>query len=143
MGTATAGIPHAAILADNMKLPMGFVRQKAKDHGKGNQIEGLIKKGAYTLVIEDLISTGGSSIDAALALREAGFNVMGVFSIFTYGMKKADENFAQHGLKYNSLTNYDTLLKVAAEQGYIKEEDVERLLKWRDNPSDESWIKNK
>ena len=141
MGTATAGIAHAALAADILDLPMGYVRGSAKDHGRGNQIEGRLEKGQKTVVVEDLISTAGSVIDAVKALREAGADVLGVVSIFTYGMKKGKDRLEQEGVKAVSLSDLDTLAEVAAETGYIKEEDREKLLKFRDDPSDESWMK--
>ena len=141
MGTATAGIAHAALAADILDLPMGYVRGSAKDHGRGNQIEGRLEKGQKTVVVEDLISTAGSVIDAVSALREAGADVLGVVSIFTYGMKKGKDRLEQEGVKAVSLSDLDTLAEVAAETGYIKEEDREKLLKFRDDPSDESWMK--
>lgn len=140
MGTASAGIGHAAIVSDIMKLPMGYVRNKGKDHGKKNQIEGKIVKGAKTLVIEDLFSTGKSSIDAALALKESGFDVIGIVSIFTYNLKSCQENFQNYNLKKYSLTDYDELLSIALERAYIKEEDLKKLQKFKINPSDPSWM---
>lgn len=140
MGTASAGIGHAAIVSDIMKLPMGYVRSKGKDHGKKNQIEGKIVKGAKTLVIEDLFSTGKSSIDAALALKESGFDVIGIVSIFTYNLKSCQENFLNYNLKKSSLTDYDELLSIALERAYIKEEDLKKLQKFKINPSDPSWM---
>lgn len=140
MGTASAGIGHAAIVSDIMKLPMGYVRSKGKDHGKKNQIEGKIFKGAKTLVIEDLFSTGKSSIDAALALKESGFDVIGIVSIFTYNLKSCQENFQNYNLKKSSLTDYDELLSIALERAYIKEEDLKKLQKFKINPSDPSWM---
>lgn len=140
MGTASAGIGHAAIVSDIMKLPMGYVRSKGKDHGKKNQIEGKIVKGAKTLVIEDLFSTGKSSIDAALALKESGFDVIGIVSIFTYNLKSCQENFQNYNLKKSSLTDYDELLSIALERAYIKEEDLKKLQKFKINPSDPSWM---
>lgn len=140
MGTASAGIGHAAIVSDIMKLPMGYVRSKGKDHGKKNQIEGKIVKGGKTLVIEDLFSTGKSSIDAALALKESGFDVIGIVSIFTYNLKSCQENFQNYNLKKSSLTDYDELLSIALERAYIKEEDLKKLQKFKINPSDPSWM---
>lgn len=140
MGTASAGIGHAAIVSDIMKLPMGYVRSKGKDHGKKNQIEGKIVKGAKTLVIEDLFSTGKSSIDAALALKKSGFDVIGIVSIFTYNLKSCQENFQNYNLKKSSLTDYDELLSIALERAYIKEEDLKKLQKFKINPSDPSWM---
>ncbi len=141
MGTSTAGIAHAAITAHILSLPMGYVRSGAKDHGRQNQIEGKLEKGQKVVVVEDLISTGGSVIEVVNVLREAGANVLGVVSIFTYGMKKGLERLAQSEVKNISLTNFDVIAKVASEEGYIKPEDVERLIAFRNNPSDESWIK--
>ena len=140
MGTATAGIAHAAISAHIMNLPMGYVRSGAKDHGRGNQIEGKLEKGQKVVVVEDLISTGGSVIEVVEALREAGAEVLGIVSIFTYGMKKGLERLAAANVKNVSLTNFDVTAAVAAQTGYIRAEDVERLMRFRDNPSDESWI---
>jgi orotate phosphoribosyltransferase len=141
MGTSTAGIAHAAITAHILGLPMGYVRSGAKDHGRQNQIEGKLEKGQKVVVVEDLISTGGSVIEVVNVLREAGADVLGVVSIFTYGMKKGLERLAQSKVKNISLTNFDVIAKVASEEGYIKPEDVERLIAFRNNPSDESWIK--
>ena len=141
MGTSTAGIAHAAITAHILGLPMGYVRSGAKDHGRQNQIEGKLEKGQKVVVVEDLISTGGSVIEVVNVLREAGADVLGVVSIFTYGMKKGLERLAQSDVKNISLTNFDVIAKVASEEGYIKPEDVERLIAFRNNPSDESWIK--
>lgn len=140
MGTSTAGIAHAAIAADIMNLPMGYVRGSAKDHGRGNRIEGRLEKGAKVVVIEDLISTGGSCIDVVEALREAGAEVLGVVSIFTYGMQKGLERLAAANVTNYSLSNYDTLVEVAVEQGYIAPEDEVRLKRFMANPSDESWM---
>ena len=140
MGTATAGIAHAAITAHMMGLPMGYVRSGSKDHGRQNQIEGKLEPGQKVVVVEDLISTAGSSITTVEALREAGAEVLGIVSIFTYGMKKGLDRMSEAGVRNVSLCNLDTLAEVAAEEGYIKADDVERLLKFRDNPSDESWI---
>ena len=140
MGTATAGIAHAAITAHLMGLPMGYVRSGAKDHGRGNQIEGRLEPGQKVVVVEDLISTGGSCIDTVNVLRNAGADVLGVVSIMTYGMKKGIDRMAEANIEWTSLTNFDTVAAVAAEQGYISENDVRRLIAFRDNPSDESWI---
>lgn len=140
MGTATAGIPHAAIIADKMGLPMGFVRSSNKDHGKQNKIEGARIEGAKVVVIEDLFSTGGSSIEAAKALEEVGYEVLGIVSIFTYNMKSAEENFKGAGFKHHSLTNFDELIEVAHEMDYIKESEIEKLKLFRDNPKDSSWM---
>ncbi len=140
MGTSTAGIAHAAITAHLMNLPMGYVRSGNKDHGRNNRIEGKLEKGQRVVVVEDLISTGGSVIEVVDALREAGAEVLGIVSIFTYGMKKGLERLAAADVKNVSLTNLDVLSEVAAQEGYIKPEDVNRLIAFRDNPSDESWI---
>ena len=140
MGTATAGIAHAAITAHLMGLPMGYVRSGNKDHGRQNRIEGKLEKGQKVVVVEDLISTGGSVIEVVDALREAGAEVLGIVSIFTYGMKKGLERLAAADVKNVSLTNLDVLSEVAAQEGYIKPEDVNRLIAFRNNPSDESWI---
>ena len=140
MGTSTAGIAHAAITAYLMGLPMGYVRSGNKDHGRQNRIEGKLEKGQRVVVVEDLISTGGSVIDVVDALREAGAEVLGIVSIFTYGMKKGLERLAAADVKNVSLTNLDVLSEVAAQEGYIKPEDVNRLIAFRNNPSDESWI---
>ena len=140
MGTSTAGIAHAAITAHLMDLPMGYVRSGAKDHGRGNQIEGKLEKGQKVVVVEDLISTAGSCIEVVNALREAGAEVLGIVSIFTYGMKKGLDRLAEANVKNVSLTNLDTIAEVAAAEGYIKPEDVQRLIAFRNNPSDESWI---
>ena len=140
MGTSTAGIAHAAITAHMLDMPMGYVRSGAKDHGRGNQIEGKLEKGQKVVVIEDLISTGGSVIEVVEALREAGAEVLGIASIFTYGMKKGLDRLAAAEVKNVSLTNLDVIAEVAAEIGYIKPEDVARLIAFRNNPSDESWI---
>ena len=141
MGTATAGIAHAAITAHILGIPMGYVRSGAKDHGRQNRIEGRLEKGQKVVVVEDLISTAGSVIDAVNALREEGAEVLGVASIFTYGMAKGLERLKEAGVKNVSLTNFDVIAQVAADEGYIKQEDIQRLIKFRDNPSDESWIK--
>ncbi|MDO4493074.1 MAG: orotate phosphoribosyltransferase [Clostridia bacterium] len=141
MGTSTAGIAHAAITGHLMGLPMGYVRSGAKDHGRGNQIEGKLVPGQKVVVVEDLISTGGSVLEVVEALREAGAEVLGVASIFTYGMKKGLDRMAAANVKNVSLTDFDVISKVAADEGYIKQEDVARLIAFRNNPSDESWIK--
>lgn len=141
MGTSTAGIAHAAITGHIMGLPMGYVRGSAKDHGRTNQIEGKLEKGQKVVVIEDLISTAGSALDTVKALREAGAEVLGIASIFTYGMAKGKEWMAAADIQNISLCDLDTLVEVAAEEGYIKKEDVERLIAFRDNPSDEGWMK--
>ena len=140
MGTSTAGLAHAAITAHLMGLPMGYVRSGNKDHGRQNRIEGKLEKGQKVVVVEDLISTGGSVIEVVDALREAGAEVLGIVSIFTYGMKKGLERLAAADVKNVSLTNLDVLSEVAAQEGYIKPEDVNRLIAFRNNPSDESWI---
>ncbi len=140
MGTSTAGIAHAAITAQMMGLPMGYVRSSSKDHGRQNQIEGRLEKGQKVVVVEDLISTGGSVLEVVNVLREAGAEVLGVVSIFTYGMKKGLERLAAAKVRNVSLTNFDVIAQVAAEQKYIKPEDVARLLQFRNDPSDESWI---
>ena len=140
MGTSTAGIAHAAIAASILDMPMGYVRSGAKDHGRQNQIEGKLEKGQKVVVIEDLISTGGSVIEVVNVLREAGAEVLGIVSIFTYGMQKGLDRLAAANVKNVSLTNFDVIAQVAAQTGYIKPEDVERLIKFRNNPSDESWI---
>ena len=141
MGTSTAGIAHAAITAHLMGLPMGYVRSGAKDHGRQNQIEGKLEKGQKVVVVEDLISTGGSVIEVVNVLREAGAEVLGIVSIFTYGMKKGLERLAAAEVKNVSLTNFDVIAETAAEEGYINPDDVKRLIAFRNNPSDESWIK--
>ena len=141
MGTSTAGIAHAAITGHILNLPMGYVRSGAKDHGRQNQIEGKLEKGQKVVVVEDLISTGGSVIEVVNVLREAGAEVLGVVSIFTYGMKKGLERLNDANVKNISLTNFDVIAEVAAEENYVKPSDVERLIAFRNNPSDESWIK--
>ena len=141
MGTSTAGIAHAAITGHLMNMPMGYVRSGAKDHGRNNQIEGKLEPGQKVVVVEDLISTGGSVIEVVNALREAGAEVLGIASIFTYGMQKGLDKLAEANVKNVSLSNFDILVDVAAEEGYIKPEDKERLIAFRNNPSDESWIK--
>lgn len=140
MGTSTAGIAHAAIVGHLMNMPMGYVRGSAKDHGRTNQIEGKLLPGQKVVVIEDLISTGGSAIETVEVLRAAGAEVLGIASIFTYGMKKGLDRMAEHDVKNVSLCDLDALVEVAAETGYIKPEDKERILKFRNNPSDESWM---
>ncbi len=140
MGTSTAGIAHAAITAHILGMPMGYVRSGNKDHGRQNRIEGKLEKGDKVVIVEDLISTGGSVIEVADALREAGAEVLGIVSIFTYGMQKGLDRLAAADLKNVSLTNFDVIAKVAAETGYIEEADVARLIAFRNNPSDESWI---
>ena len=140
MGTSTAGIAHAAITAHIMGLPMGYVRSGAKDHGRKNQIEGRCEPGTKVVVVEDLISTGGSVLEVVEILREAGAEVLGIVSIFTYGMKKGLERMAAADVKNVSLTDFDTIAEVAAQQNYIKPEDIARLIAFRNNPADESWI---
>lgn len=140
MGTSTAGIAHAAIVGHLMDLPMGYVRSGAKDHGRQNQIEGKLEKGQKVVVVEDLISTGGSCIEVVNVLREAGAEVLGIVSIFTYGMQKGLTRLAEANVKNISLTNFDVIAEVAAEDGYIEKDDVKRLIAFRNNPSDESWI---
>ena len=140
MGTATAGIAHAAITAYLLGLPMGYVRSGAKDHGRKNQIEGKLEPGQKVVVVEDLISTGGSVIEVVNVLREAGAEVLGVASIFTYNMQKGLDRLAAAGVENHSLTNFDVIAQVAADEGYIKKDDVQRLIAFRNNPSDESWI---
>ena len=140
MGTSTAGIAHAAITAHILGMPMGYVRSGAKDHGRQNQIEGRLEKGQKVVVVEDLISTGGSCIEVVNVLREAGAEVLGIVSIFTYGMKKGLERLKEANVKNVSLTNFDVIAEVAAEENYVKPSDVERLIAFRNNPSDESWI---
>ena len=143
MGTSTAGIAHAAITGHLLQLPMGYVRSGSKDHGRKNRIEGKLEPGEKVVVVEDLISTGGSVIDVVNALREAGAEVLGIVSIFTYGMKNGLERLSAASVENHSLTDFDCVARVAAAEGYIRPEDVERLLRFRDNPSDESWIGGK
>ena len=140
MGTSTAGIAHAAIVGHIMGMPMGYVRSGAKDHGRQNQIEGRLEAGQKVVVVEDLISTGGSVIEVVNVLREAGAEVLGIVSIFTYGMQKGLDRLKEANVKNVSLTNFDEIAVVAAEEGYIKQEDIKRLIAFRNNPSDESWI---
>ena len=140
MGTSTAGIAHAAITAHILGLPMGYVRSGSKDHGRQNQIEGKLEPGEKVVVVEDLISTGGSAVEVVNVLREAGAEVLGIASIFTYGMQKGLDRLAAAGVKNVSLTSFDVIAQVAAEENYIKSEDISRLIAFRDNPSDESWI---
>ena len=140
MGTSTAGIAHAAITGHILGLPMGYVRSGAKDHGRQNQIEGKLEAGQKVVVVEDLISTGGSVIEVVNVLREAGAEVLGIVSIFTYGMKKGLDRLAAANVENTSLTNFDTIAQVAADEGYIKTEDIARLIAFRNNPTDESWI---
>ena len=139
MGTATAGIAHAALVADILDLPMGYVRGGAKSHGRNNRIEGKVEPG-MKVVVEDLISTGGSSLECVEALREAGCEVIGLIAIFTYGLPKATTNFEAANCKYATLTDYDTLIEVAKENNYIKDEDMEKLKAWKKDPNDESWM---
>ncbi len=139
-GTATAGIPHAAWVSEALELPMCYVRSKAKGHGRGNQIEGKVKAGQKVVVIEDLISTGGSVLTAVNALKEQGCNVLGVVSIFTYELEKARQLFKEEGLQVYSLTDYSTLVEAASEAGYIQEGAMKKLFKWRENPSDPAWM---
>ena len=141
MGTSTAGIAHAAITATILNLPMGYVRSGAKDHGRQNQIEGRLEKGQKVVVVEDLISTAGSCIEVVNVLREAGAEVLGVVSIFTYGMQKGLDRLAENKVENHSLSNLDVLVEVAAKEQYIQPEDKKRLIQFRNNPSDESWMK--
>ena len=143
MGTSTAGIAHAAIVGHLLEMPMGYVRGGAKDHGRKNQIEGRLEPGQKVVVVEDLISTGGSVLEVVDVLREAGAEVLGVVSIFTYGMEKGKKRLADAAVKNVSLTNFDVITSVAAAEGYIRPADRERLLQFRDNPADESWIGGK
>ena len=140
MGTSTAGIAHAAITAHILNMPMGYVRSGAKDHGRQNQIEGRLEKGQKVVVVEDLISTGGSVIEVVNVLRDAGAEVLGIVSIFTYGMQKGIDRLAAAGVKNISLTCFEEIAQVAAAEGYIKPDDIKKLIAFRDNPSDESWI---
>lgn len=142
MGTATAGIPHAAIAAHLLGLPMGYVRSGSKDHGRQNRVEGRLEEGWKVVVVEDLISTAGSVVEAVEALREAGGQVLGVISIFTYGMKAGLERLEKAGVTNHSLTDFDTVVRVAAREGRIIREDIRRLVAFRDNPRDESWIES-
>ncbi len=142
MGTSTAGIAHAAIVGHLMGLPMGYVRGSAKDHGRTNQIEGKLEKGQKVVVVEDLISTGGSAVDVVNVLRDAGAEVLGIASIFTYGLEKGIKKMEEANVKNVSLSDFDALVDVAVEEKYIKPEDKDRLMKFRANPSDESWIKS-
>ena len=140
MGTATAGIAHAALVADILDLPMGYVRGGAKSHGRNNRIEGLVKPGMKVVVVEDLISTGGSSLECVDALREAGCEVLGMVAIFTYGLEESAKNFAAKDCSFYTLTNYDTLIQVAVEHEYIEAADLEKLKAWKKDPHDESWM---
>ncbi len=141
MGTSTAGIAHAAITAHILGMPMGYVRSGAKDHGRQNRIEGRLEPGQKVVVVEDLISTGGSVLEVVQTLRESGAEVLGVVSIFTYGMEKGIQRLRDAKVENHSLTDFDTVAAVAAEEGYIKPEDVKRLIAFRNDPSDENWIK--
>lgn len=141
MGTATAGIAHAALVSELLGLPMGYVRSSTKQHGRTNVIEGKIINGANVVVIEDLISTGGSSVKVVEALQEAGFNVLGVVAIFSYQLPKATQMFQEINTEYHAISNYDVLKEVALEQHYIKQEDLSKLHKWKQDPTDESWLK--
>ncbi len=141
MGTATAGIAHAALTAEELNLPMGYVRGGSKSHGRNNQIEGKLEAGQKVVVVEDLISTAGSSLDVVKSLQEAGAEVLGIASIFTYGMKKGLDRLEEANCKNVSISNFDVLVDVAAENGYIAKEDIDRLIMFRNNPSDESWMK--
>ncbi|MBQ2845843.1 MAG: orotate phosphoribosyltransferase [Firmicutes bacterium] len=141
MGTATAGIPMAALAADEMGIPMGYVRSDAKKHGKQNQIEGRIEPGQKVVIVEDLISTGGSVKTVVNALKEAGADILGVAAIFTYGLPDSFKNFEEMGVEFRTLSNYDVLIKVAAEKGYVKPEMLDKLQQWKSDPKDESWIK--
>ena len=140
MGTSTAGIAHAAITAQILGMPMGYVRTGSKDHGRKNQIEGKLEKGQKVVVVEDLISTAGSCVDVVNVLREAGAEVLGIVSIVTYGMQKATDRLQANTVKNVSLTNFDTIAKAAAEEGYIENADIDRVIAFRNNPSDESWM---
>lgn len=140
MGTSTAGIPHAALIADILGLPMGYVRGGAKTHGRNNQIEGKVTEGMKVVVIEDLISTGGSSLECVEALRQAGCEVLGLVAIFTYGLPKAVEKFAEAKCSYHTISNYDALIEVAVEENYIAAADMEKLVAWKKDPNDHSWM---
>lgn len=140
MGTSTAGIAHAAITAQILGMPMGYVRTGSKDHGRKNQIEGKLEKGQKVVVVEDLISTAGSCVDVVNVLREAGAEVLGIVSIVTYGMQKATDRLQANTVKNVSLTDFDTIAKAAAEEGYIEPADIDRVIAFRNNPSDESWM---
>ncbi|WP_026624642.1 orotate phosphoribosyltransferase [Eggerthia catenaformis] len=139
-GTSTAGIAHAALVANKLKLPMGYVRGGHKTHGRGNQIEGIVRPGMKAVVVEDLISTGGSSLEVVDVLREAGCEVLGLVAIFTYGLDSSVKNFEDKSCKFVTLSNYNTLLEVALENGYIKDNELEKLRQWKKNPKDESWM---
>jgi len=140
MGTATAGIAHAAIVASKLELPMGYVRSSNKEHGRNNVIEGLVVEGAKVVVIEDLISTGGSSVKVVNALKEAGFDVLGVVAIFTYNLEKGFKVFKENNTEYHAISNYDVLIEAAVEEAYITKDDVLKLSEWKKDPSDESWM---
>ena len=140
MGTSTAGIAHAAYVSEILGLPMGYVRGGARDHGRGNQIEGVVPVGEDVVVVEDLISTAGSSIEVVDVLREAGCNVLGIVSIFTYGLQKGLDRLAQANCENHSLSNFETLVQVAAEENYISKEDIAKVLKFQKNPNDPSWM---
>ncbi|MCD7839770.1 MAG: orotate phosphoribosyltransferase [Erysipelotrichaceae bacterium] len=140
MGTATAGIAHAALTADILDLPMGYVRGGAKSHGRNNRIEGIVKEGMKVVVVEDLISTGGSSLECVDALREAGCEVIGMVAIFTYNLPKATENFNNKDCTFHTLTNYDELIEVAIDNNYIESSDLEKLKAWKKDPNDQSWM---
>ena len=140
MGTSTAGIAHAAYVSEILRLPMGYVRGGAKDHGRGNQIEGVVPTGKKVVVIEDLISTAGSSIEVVDVLREAGAEVLGIASIFTYGLAKGLKRLEEANVINHSLSNFEVLIKVAAEEGYISESDINKLIKFQSNPNDPSWM---
>ena len=142
MGTATAGIAHAALVSELLALPMGYVRSSSKDHGRTNKIEGAIIQGAKVVVIEDLISTGGSCVKVVNALKEAGFQVLGVVAIFSYNLDKPTKVFKENETEYHAISNYDVLKEVAVEKEYIKKEDLSKLNKWKQDPSDESWMLN-
>lgn len=139
-GTSTAGIAHAALVANKLKLPMGYVRGGHKTHGRGNQIEGIVRPGMKAVVVEDLISTGGSSLEVVDVLREAGCEVLGLVAIFTYDLDSSVKNFEDKNCKFVTLSNYNTLLEVALENGYIKDNELEKLRQWKKNPKDESWM---
>lgn len=143
MGTATAGIAHAALVADILDLPMGYVRSSSKDHGRNNMIEGLVIPNAKVVVVEDLISTGGSCITVVNTLIEAGFIVQGVVAIFSYNLPKAEKVFADNNVTYHAISNYDVLKEIAVELNYIDPVDIPKLNKWKENPSDESWMNTK
>lgn len=140
MGTATAGIAHAALVSDILQLPMGYVRSSSKDHGRNNKIEGKLYKGEKIVVVEDLVSTGGSLLEVVNSLREEGADVLGAVSIFTYKMDKSKKAFEEADLTFYSLTDFDSIIDIAAQLEYIREEDKDKLIAFRDNPSDESWI---